>query len=177
MANLQILEKTKPCSFCKETKSIFDFTKNNSSPDGLQYKCRDCDLEYQTKRRLENKDQLLDYSRAYQANRRKDFDYRLQMLLNASKQRSKKKSRENKLTLQDIKDTFPKNGLCPIFGIKLVFGDAGFRENSPSIDRLDSKKGYTKDNIQIISWKANRIKKDASIEELELILAYMKQGI
>lgn len=177
MANLQVLEMTKICSTCMVEKSVFDFTKNNSAKDGLQYKCRSCDLEYQKERRIKNKDKVLEYSKNYQANRRKDFDFRLQMLLNASKQRSKKKARENTLTIQDIKDAFPKDGMCPIFGIKMVFGDAGFRENSPSIDRLDSTKGYTKDNIQIISWKANRIKKDASIQELELILAYMKQGI
>jgi hypothetical protein len=177
MANPQVLERTKTCATCKVEKSIFNFTKNNAAKDKLQYKCKDCDLDYQTKRREENKLKMLDYSRNYQTRKRKEFDYRLQMLLNASRQRSKKKSRENNLTIQDIRDVFPEDGLCPIFGIKLVFGDAGFRENSPSIDRLDSKKGYTKDNIQIISWKANRIKKDASIEELELILAYMKQGI
>jgi hypothetical protein len=177
MGTLQIVNKTKFCSTCKVEKFIFDFTKNKASPDGLQYKCRSCDLEYQKQRRLLNKDELLTYSRNYQTNKRKDFDYRLQMLLNASRQRSKKKSRENDLTIEDIKNAFPKDGLCPIFGTKLIFGDAGFREDSPSIDRLDSKKGYAKNNIQIISWKANRIKKDASIEELELILAYMKQGI
>lgn len=177
MSNLQVLEKTKLCSSCKTVKSIFDFTKNNAASDGLQYKCKDCDLVYQSKRRNQNKEKMLEYSRNYQTKKRKQFDYRLQMLLNASRQRSKKKSRENNLTIQDIKDAFPKDGLCPIFGTKLVFGDAGFREDSPSIDRIDSTKGYTKDNIQIISWKANRIKKNASIEELELILSYMKQGI
>jgi len=177
MANLQVIEKSKFCSSCKEAKSLFEFTKNNASPDGLQYKCRSCDLEYQKNRRIQNKDQILDYSRNYQKNKRKNFEFRLQMLLNASKQRSKKKSRENTLTLEDIKSIYPEDGLCPIFGIKLVFGDAGFREKSPSIDRIDSTKGYTKDNIQIISWKANRIKTNSSIEELELILAYMKQGI
>ena len=78
-------------------KSVFDFTKNNSAKDGLQYKCRSCDLEYQKERRIKNKDKVLEYSKNYQANRRKDFDFRLQMLLNASKQRSKKKARENKI--------------------------------------------------------------------------------
>lgn len=177
MGNLQVLERTKICSTCMVEKSVFDFTKNNAAKDKLQYKCKACDLDYQTKRREENRLKMLDYSRKYQTKKRKEFDYRLQMLLNASRQRSKKKSRENNLTIQDIKDAFPKDGLCPIFGIKMAFGNVGFRENSPSIDRLDSKKGYTRDNIQIISWKANRIKKDASIEELELILAYMKQGM
>ena len=176
-ALLKVVKTSKVCGWCKIDKPLTDYTKNNAASDGLQYKCRSCDLDYQKERRIKNKDKLLEYSKNYQANRRKDFDFRLQMLLNASKQRSKKKARENTLTIQDIKDAFPKDGICPIFGIKMVFGDAGFRENSPSIDRLDSTKGYTKDNIQIISWKANRIKKDASIEELELILAYMKQGI
>ena len=177
MANLQVIEKSKFCSSCKEAKSLFEFTKNNASPDGLQYKCRSCDLEYQKNRRIQNKDQILDYSRNYQKNKRKNFEFRLQMLLNASKQRSKKKSRENNLTLDDIKSIYPEDGLCPIFGTKLIFGDAGFREDSPSIDRIDSTKGYTKNNVQIISWKANRIKMNSSVEELELILAYMKQGI
>ena len=60
--------------------------------------------------------------------------------------------------------------------MKLEFNSAGFRENSPSIDRIDSTKGYTPDNIQIISWKANRIKGYASVQELEMLLAYLTQG-
>jgi hypothetical protein len=60
--------------------------------------------------------------------------------------------------------------------MKLEFNNAGFRENSPSIDRIDSTKGYTPDNIQIISWKANRIKGYATLQELEMLLAYLTQG-
>jgi hypothetical protein len=41
---------------------------------------------------------------------------------------------------------------------------------------INSEKGYTKGNIQIISWKANRIKGYASLQELEMLVAYMKQG-
>ena len=98
------------------------------------------------------------------------------MLINASKQRAKNKDREHNISVEDIKKIFPEDGCCPIFGMKLEFNSAGFRENSPSIDRIDSTKGYTPDNIQIISWKANRIKGYASIQEIEMLLAYLTQG-
>ena len=98
------------------------------------------------------------------------------MLLNASKQRAKLKSREHSITLEDIKDLYPVDGKCPVFGFNLEFNDAGFRETSPSIDRIDSDKGYTKDNIQIISWKANRLKAYATVEDLEILVAFLKQG-
>ena len=175
-AVLNFAQITKVCNRCKDAKPLSAFTKDRSSKDGLQSKCRVCDVQYQAKRRNENPEQSLEYSRTYQKNRRKDYNYRLQMLINASKQRAKNKDREHNISVEDIKKIFPEDGCCPIFGMKLEFNSAGFRENSPSIDRIDSTKGYTPDNIQIISWKANRIKGYASVQELEMLLAYLTQG-
>ena len=47
--------------------------------------------------------------------------------------------------------------------------------NSPSLDRLDNNKGYTKENISVISYKANRIKNDASFEEIEKLYLWLKE--
>jgi hypothetical protein len=55
---------------------------------------------------------------------------------------------------------------CPILGLKLQFNVGGADDNSYSMDRRDNTKGYTKDNIQIISLKANRLKSNATLEEL-----------
>ena len=173
---LKLVEQTKTCSACKKQLPLFSFSKNLAAKDGLQYKCSPCDLEYQKQRRENNKEAVLEYGRAYQKNRRKNFEYRLQMLLNSSKQRAKLKNREHSITLEDIKDLYPVDGKCPVFGFNLEFNDAGFRETSPSIDRIDSDKGYTKDNIQIISWKANRLKAYATVEDLEILVAFLKQG-
>lgn len=67
---------------------------------------------------------------------------------------------------------------CPVLGIKLEVGNGKGKSwklhNSPSIDRFDNTKGYTSDNIRVISWRANLLKRDATLEELECVVAYMK---
>ena len=44
----------------------------------------------------------------------------------------------------------------------------------PTLDRIDSNKGYIKENIQVISFKANRLKNNATIDELKCIIKYME---
>jgi len=62
---------------------------------------------------------------------------------------------------------------CPVLGIELFWGDR-ISNNTPSLDRVIPAKGYTKDNVRVISMRANRLKNNASVEELEKILQYMK---
>jgi hypothetical protein len=176
MTNLAMLPSTKCCASCKEYLPFSMFSKNSANKDKLALVCRSCDKVRQEKKRRKNPERQLEWSRKYQAERRKDFNYRLGMLVNASKQRALKKQIEHTITVEDIKKIYPVDGCCPVFGFKLEFGNAGFREHSPSIDRIDPSKGYTKDNIQILSWKANRIKGYATVEDLEAVLAYLKQG-
>lgn len=48
---------------------------------------------------------------------------------------------------------------CPALNIKLKISEGIRRtDNSPSLDRIDITKGYTKDNIVVVSHKANCIK-------------------
>jgi len=177
MNNLAIVSAdSKECRTCKVYLPLSSYAVNRAAKDGLQWVCKSCDNKRQKKRRVEKHTEMLEYGRQYQAKRRLDFNYRLRMLLNASKQRAELKNREHTITLQDIKDKYPIDGKCPIFGIVLEFNSTGFRDNSPSIDRIDSTKGYTPDNIQIISWKANSIKRNASLEELTLLVNYLNQG-
>ncbi len=63
---------------------------------------------------------------------------------------------------------------CPILHIPLVV-KAGPRENNtPSLDRIIPRKGYVKGNVQFISWRANKLKNDASFEELIAIGEWAK---
>jgi hypothetical protein len=91
------------------------------------------------------------------------------MLRNA-KNRAKEIGREFNLVREDV--VMPE--FCPVLGLRLEKGSTGFQPCSPSIDRVDSTKGYVQGNVQVISWRANRLKADATIEELEKVLAYMK---
>lgn len=84
------------------------------------------------------------------------------------KKRAKLKGFEFDLTLDDIP---PIPEYCPVLGIKIKANDTNKPlDSSPSIDRIDSTKGYVKGNIRIISNRANRIKADATIEELRKVL-------
>lgn len=74
------------------------------------------------------------------------------------------------ISFDDI--TWPTH--CPILGIELDYLSLCGKDNAPTFDRIDNNKGYTKDNFQIISHKANRIKNNGTLEELEKIVNFLK---
>lgn len=67
--------------------------------------------------------------------------------------------------------TWPKT--CPILGISLNYFAEEREEGSPSFDRIDPNLGYVAGNVQIVSWRANRIKNDGSAQEHRLIAEYL----
>jgi hypothetical protein len=59
---------------------------------------------------------------------------------------------------------------CPVLGIALDCAAERPADNLPSLDRIDNTKGYVKGNVWVISWRANFIKKDASLAELRALV-------
>ena len=84
--------------------------------------------------------------------------------------RAKTKNIPFDIEVEDIK--IPD--VCPVLQLPLKFKvgttKGGASDNSPSLDRVNPSLGYTKGNVRVISYKANRLKSDATLEELELIL-------
>lgn len=66
------------------------------------------------------------------------------------------------------------NTYCPILGIQLDYYAESRQENSPSFDRINSNLAYIPGNVQIISWRANRIKNDGTWEEHQRIADHLK---
>ena len=83
-------------------------------------------------------------------------------LLKHSRARAKKKNDTHSIIKKDI--IFSK--VCPLLKIKLCPGTRIMHDNSPTLDRIDNALGYTPENIQIISLKANRMKSNATINIL-----------
>jgi len=144
-----------------ELNQIDNLLYNKLLKDNKFYRNNNLNKENIKKWRKLNKDKLKDYATKYLNKNREKY------MLQNSKRRANRKGIPFSLALGDI--VIPE--YCPILGIKLEFG--GSVDTSPSIDRIDNSKGYHKDNIHVISGRANAIKRDATIEELVKITNYL----
>lgn len=97
----------------------------------------------------------------------------IQKLLVPAKYRSTKKN-----IPYDIIDTdifMPTH--CPILGLELNYQGSKRGPNAASLDRIIPSLGYVKGNVEVISWRANRIKSDATPKELKLLADYYSKYI
>lgn len=94
-------------------------------------------------------------------------------LVAAARSRAKKMGMPFNITPEDV--SIPE--FCPVLGIRLIRGKMGDRDHSPSIDKIIPELGYTKGNVAIMSFRANRFKNDATIEELKKVVEWYEANI
>lgn len=99
----------------------------------------------------------------------------LRKMLERAKKRAEQKGWDFNLTIKDIE--LPD--VCPILKQKFYFGgdSVGGDPLSPSLDRIDSTKGYVKGNVRVISHRANSLKNNLGVEELIAMGEYVKQSL
>lgn len=193
--NMEITEKQ--CRWCKETKPTSEFNKMAKSSDGHQAYCRECGRSNVRQWRSENVDRRKKYEKEYQAAHKEQYyqygvayraknvekvravrkEYAIynpeRCMINDAKKRAKKRNVPITITYQDV--FIPE--YCPVLGIKLERNINGGRptDNSPALDAIIPSRGYVPGNIAVISHRANRIKTDASLQELELVTAWVRK--
>lgn len=170
------------CNSCKIYKTRDNFSKHKRCKNGLYGICYACNKIKRKAFYEKNKDRLLKKQKEKRntdeyrkkANKRQS-KYRknnpTKMLWIWAKNKSLKKGIEFNLEEKDIIYT----GICPILGIELEIGGEDLN-NSPTLDRINPYKGYTKGNVLIISHLANRIKNQGTIDQIRKILEYMEKN-
>lgn len=144
----------KQCGRCGEVKPVEEFyLKGYIRKDGSQPRhanCRPC---------------VVSYMQGHYASNHANYLYR------GAKTRAKRRGLAFDIELSDIEipefcPVFPHIALKPYTGKRVHWQD---HPDSPTIDRIDSSKGYVKGNVRVISWRANTLKGDATIEESILL--------
>lgn len=128
--------------------------------DGIHRECTNCSTVY-TKTSA-----TVTLCPACNSNRVKSWNSPEYKLWVRARNRCKKSELEFTIVVDDIKipDT------CPYLDLPLEVhkGSPGGKPNSPALDRVDNRLGYTKNNIQVISHLANQMKASATPEQLIL---------
>ena len=146
----------KVCDNCEQSLNLNKFSlieKWNINSD-TKNTCKKCSIKIKQTEKL-NRDWKVDAAK---------------LLYSNIKSRCKRIGREFSIELEDI--LIPEK--CPVFGFDLKREDRQTWMCAPSVDRIDSSKGYIKGNITVVSRRANIIKRDATIQELEQLFNYYK---
>ena len=87
-------------------------------------------------------------------------------LFKKAQERAKKRNENFLLKIKDI--IIPE--ICPLLNIKMQINENNVKYNSFSLDKINPKGIYEKNNIWIICYKANRSKNNSTIEEYKKIV-------
>lgn len=158
------MDQVKSCSRCKESLPLECFSTDNSRKDKKAIRCKSCCKPYAQLHNFLRKDKAKVYQQEYHKNNPK------RRLIQAARRRAARENLPIDITYEDI--VVPE--FCPILGLKLEPGKGKVCDTSPTIDKKIPALGYTKNNIRVISFKANRYKSDMTIENVERLLEYLK---
>lgn len=90
-----------------------------------------------------------------------------------ARKNASKRGRDFDITVHDLH--VPE--ICPLLAIPIKTFPGRLCDNSASVDRIDTTKGYVKGNVWVVSNKANRIKSNATLAELEMLVSNLRLEI
>jgi hypothetical protein len=135
------------CTVCKEEKDVSLFTSNKNKPNGKMSYCKDCNNDRNKRYRRDSTNVLRACKRVYGYLQR----------------RVRVKNLKIDFDVEFLVEIYEKQeGLCSYTREKLELSSGS--HNTLSVDRKDSSRGYTKDNVCLTTWKVNNCKQDLSYE-------------
>jgi len=158
------------CTGCEQDLEASAFAKDKHRATGLRYRCRACSArEFKSWQKTDG----------YNARLRKGAETRLEqkrtnpksrwadMALANARKRAKQAGMLATITKAWLLENTPDT--CPLLEIPLAYDNTRTSGNSPSLDRIDSSEGYVDGNCWVISSLANRMKNDATVEQVEML--------
>lgn len=145
----------KLCNACGREKTRAEFSKDLSAADGLSTQCKQCRSDKQKQRRNSpetRQDTLLryrNYRKKYRGEKRGFY------LVKEARARAKKMGLS--FDLDDFKIQIQQrvdNGICEMTGMRFNL-EGGRTWDSPSLDRIDSTKGYEITNVRVVILAVN----------------------
>lgn len=76
-----------------------------------------------------------------------------------------------------ISDLYPLPEVCPALGIRINYEATGPQDDALSIDRLDPEKGYVPGNVVLVSMRANRMKNNGTLAELQKLVTFYSKHL
>jgi len=136
----------KHCTTCKEQKPLEEFTSNKSKSDGKMGYCKTCNnLRNKAYRKIEG-----------------NLEVSCKRVFGYLSRRVKAKNLKLNFSFEFLMELYIiQKGLCAYTNepLELPAGSS----NTLSVDRIDSSKGYTKDNVCLTTWKVNNCKQALSL--------------
>jgi isopropylmalate/homocitrate/citramalate synthase len=155
------------CKKCQQEKPFTDFPPEKRVKTGRRIICKRCDADAKKlkddQKRKENSVEYYSKKREYHREYNREYKRRERLeksMYYSAKARSKKHNIPFEISISDI--IIPEK--CPILQVKMYSRS----EYAPSLDQIIPGIGYTKNNIMVISKKANLMKSNASMHELKV---------
>lgn len=187
----------KTCSKCETTKELTEFNKDRTKKEGHRPECRECEKERNKLYYENNKEKVLEARKLYRENNKEKLSEKQKLYRENNKEKisessklyrennkekvllqyAKKRARKKDLPFSIVEEDITIPDVCPVLGIPLFSGEGYAIDNSPNIDRIIPEKGYVAGNIRVISQRANRIKNDATVEELRAVLKDLQKQL
>lgn len=153
------------CITCRETKSFKKFSYLEHKKTGLfyiRYECNSCG--YKRKIRVHGW-KTSEYNKTQLYKQRHTLDGRAAYLLYGVRERCKRSGFELNIDKEFILNKL-NIGVCEATGIELDMHDIIYKPYAPSLDRIDSNAGYTKDNVQLVCMIYNFCKNKFTTEQV-----------